>query len=153
VPTEWGEVMEKEIALKDAKERLERTLLSIDVAQKICDKVDPLLPAGWHSIFFGEQYLEFCPLYEHKASSAEFRTVCDLVEKATGKKLSRRASGTKDDPRLIASDYGHFENDAWLTLWVEQDADDTCKINFKRTWEIKPIADERCLGLSRMEVR
>jgi len=145
--------MDKERALVAASERLEKTLSSINMAQKICDKIDPLLPPNWHSNFITEEYLEFCPFHGHKASSAEFRTVCDLVEKFTGKKLARRASGTKDKPRLIASNYGQFGNDAWLSLWVEQYADDTCKITFKRTWKTEPIADEDCLGRTKqMEV-
>ena len=138
--------MDKERALELASERLERTLSSINLAQKICDKVDSFLPTGWHSVFLGEDYLEFCPQYKHKASSAEFRTVCTLVEKLTGKKLNRRTSGTKDNPKLIASNYSHFENGAWLTLWVESHADDDCKITYKRTWGMKAIADENCLG-------
>jgi len=144
--------MEKEMALKDAEETFRRILAKIEVAQEICDKVDSLLPPNWHSKFWGESYLEFCPLHPYQASSAEFRTVCDLVEKATGNKLFRRASGTKDNPQLIASNYCQFGNDAWLTLWVESRADDDCKITYKRTWGTKAIADENCLGVNRQEV-
>lgn len=145
--------MDKEMALKDAEKKFRQTLSSIDKAQEICDKVDSLLPPKWHSKFIVGDYLEFCPLYPHKPSSAEFRTVCDLVEKVIEKELSRRASGNKDNPQLIASGYFNFGNDVWLSIWVESDADDTCKITFKRTWETKPIADENCLGLNRMGVK
>ena len=141
--------MDKEMALKDATGTFERTLVTIEEAQKICNRVDSLLPQGWHSQFWRGDFLEFCPLYPHKASSAEFRTVCDLVEKVTGRKLGRRASGTKGNPKLIASNHSNFGNDTWLTLWVESRADDDCKITYKRTWETKAIADENCLGASR----
>jgi len=140
--------MDKETALKEAEESLRRVLANIEVAQKICDKVDPLLPANWHSTFWGSHYLEFNPLYSHKASSAEFRAVCDLVEKVSGRRLYRRASGNKDNPKLIATNHSNFGNDTWLSLWVESRADDTCKITYKRTWETKAIADENCLGRS-----
>lgn len=142
--------MDKEMALKNAKRMFDQALSSIEIAQKICDKVDQLLPLEWNSKFLEPNYLEFSPLYPHKPSSAEFRTVCDLVEKAIGTKLGRRASGTKDNPRLIASAYRDFEKDAWLSIWVESHADDTCKITYKRTWKTKAIADEHCLGVSKL---
>ncbi len=147
--------MNKETALKDAKETFSQSLANIEAAQKICNAVDSLLPQGWHSKFFGGEHLEFCPLYPHKASSAEFRMVCHLVEKATGEKLDRHARGDKSNPRLVATKYYQLgsDDDVRLVLWVESSADDTCKIVYKRTWEMKAIADERCLGLNRQEAR
>ena len=146
--------MDKEQALKEAKDSFNRVLANIEAAQKICDKVDSLLPEGWQSKFWGGDYLEFCPLYPHKASAAEFRMVCDLVEKATGKKLGRSATGNKTYPKLSASGYYNFGLDgARFSLWVQSEADDTCKITFKRTWETKVIADENCLGKSRIMER
>lgn len=144
--------MNKETALKDAKETFNQSLANIKAAQKICNAVDSLLPQGWHSKFFSGEYLEFCPLYPHEASSAEFRMVCDLLEKTTGEKLDRRASGDKSNPKLVATKYYRLGDDVRLILWVESSADDTCKIAYKRTWEMKAIADENCLGLSRVRV-
>lgn len=143
--------MDKKQALKKAKEAYQQILANIEIAQKICDKVDLLLPLGWHSRFFGEFYLEFRPLYPHKASAAEFRTVCDIVEKITKVKLHRRASGDEDKPRLVASNYYDFGNDAWLSMWVESSADETCKITFREEKKLFAIADERCLGRSHLE--
>lgn len=145
--------MNKELALKDAERKFRESLRSIEIAQEICDKIDSLLPANWHSEFLEPNYLTFRPIHSHKASSAEFRMACDLVEKVIKRKLDRHASGDKNSPRLVASNYGYFENDIWLSIWVESDVDDTCKITFKRTWETKAIASEDCLGLSRVGVK
>lgn len=138
--------MDKQRAIEQAKIAHEKTLNIIEASQKICDKVDFLLPKNWESYCSGE-WLDFKPVYPHKASSAEFRMVCDIVEKATGKKLQRYAQGTKESHKLVGSIFGRHEEGLWFSLSVESRADDTCKITFKRTWKTEAIADPKCLGI------
>jgi len=137
--------MNKQKALDEAKQEYEKSLKQIETAQKVCDKVDSLLPKGWESSYCDE-YLEFRN-FALITPAIEFRVVCDIIEKATGEKLNRSASGSKRTPVITAHLYSNFGNSAWFTIWVESRPDDTCKLTFKRSWNLTPVADPTCLGI------
>ena len=139
--------MNKEEALKKAKETYEKTIEKINLAEKLCKIVDPLLPSGWKSEF--QSYFQEVEFSKDESSDAiEFRVVCDTLEKITGYELSRRIGGDKENQHLFA--YGHYDNPnghSWITVNINLNKPEGCKITFKRTWETKPIVDEKCLGI------
>jgi len=138
--------MDKEKALEETKEAYEKALIRIDEAKKVCKKIEPLLPEGWYSIFDSElHYLEFTRL--GKANAIEFRVVCNHVEKALGMKLYRGVSGNTK-PHLYAWEWYYPKGkDLYLTIRVELNKPEGCKITYKRKWSKEPVVDKACLGI------
>lgn len=138
-------MMDKEKALEETRLMYEGGLAIIDEAEKICKKVDPLLPKDWHSVFYAKhQQIEFTRLGE--ADAMEFRVVCDLVEKVIGKKLYRGVSGTFG-PYLYGWEWIHLKGGGCLDVRVELNKPEGCKITLKRKWRKEPVVDEACLGI------
>lgn len=140
--------MDKEVAQTQAKDAYEENLRKIEVAEKVCKKVESLLPEEWSSgydVTYGT--LSFKRSSEGHAS--QFRVVCGLVEKASGINLSRHAGGNKHYQYLYGSGYlfwgkGHCY---CLRISVELGKPKGCKIELKRSWTVTPEVDDACLGI------
>ena len=96
----------KEDALKKAKEDYEDELIKIDEVFKLIEKIKPCLPVGWEIRF--NITLDITTWNE--VPSAEFRYVCNLVENTSGKKLTRRVTGSSDSPLLKATSFINVDN-------------------------------------------
>lgn len=139
--------MNKEKTLANAKELYEINLKQIEVASKICDKVDPLLPKDWKSDYdIRCRCLSFERPKEGHAS--EFRMVCGLVDKAMGIKLHRDVGGSKHYHYLYAHSVKWLEKMLeCIHVRVELGRPQGCEVTFKRSWSAIPIVDEKCLGI------
>jgi len=140
--------MDKTKALEEAKEIYEVNLTKIAEAERICEKVDSLLPKGWHSEFSAKSgQLEFNK--KEKAHAIEFRVVCGLVEKAIGGGL-HRGVGSLGSTYLYGWAWHWFgDGRVSLDVRVELSKPEGCKIKYKRTWEKKPVVDDACLGIQK----
>ena len=138
--------MDKIKALKETEELHEDSLAKIAEAERICEKIDSLLPKGWYSEFIaGIGQLEFGKI--EKANAIEFRAVCGLVEKAIGCKLNR-GIGECGNTYLYGWTWHWFNNNRKsLDIRVELNKPEGCKIEYKRTWEKKLVVDDACLGI------
>jgi len=139
--------MDKQKAIEESKEAYEKALATIDEAEKVCKKIEPLLSPGWYSIFYVSRgQLEFTR--EGKADAIEFRVACDLVERALGIKLFR-GIGQSIGPYLYAHEWIYPKaTGVSLNVRVELNRPEGCKITYKRKWTKMPIVDEVCLGIS-----
>ena len=144
--------MDKQQAIKETKEAYEKSLVIIDEAEKVCKKIEPLLPKEWYSIYHSKyQQLEFTRL--GKADAIEFRVVCDLVEKALDVKLYRGIAESMDK-YLYAWDWYYPEGkNVCLDVRVELNKPEGCKITYKRKWSKEPVVDEACLGIRKEKER
>lgn len=137
--------MNYEKAKRMAKRRYRERLVTIGMAKKIADKVTPLLPQGWEckldNIGF---WLEF-EKWGSPVDAMEFRVVCDLIERAIGQKLQRKAMGE----RSLRAEISLMPNPhRYLYIQVYLGNTKGCKIIKKKEMRITYVADPKCLGLT-----
>jgi|GEM_PF-3765429 len=139
-------MMDMAKALEEAKKLHKNLLVKIVEAERICEKVDPLLPKGWHSEFSAKSgQLEFNK--KEKAHAIEFRVVCGLVEKAIGGGL-HRGVGNLGNTYLYGWAWHWFgDGRVALDVRVELNKPEGCKVTYETVSEKKPVVDEACLGI------
>ena len=146
--------MDKEKVIKEAKEKYEEALERINLADKVCKKVEPHLPEGWKTteellVSWGQ--INF--FKTEKANALEFRVVCNMVEKVLGKASMRWIRGNKDNQTLVG--YTHIwseDRGVSIDVHVELGNPDGCKVTLKRRWETRAVVDDACLGIRQKEV-
>lgn len=141
--------MEKEKVIKEAKEKHDEVLQRIELADKVCKKVEPHLPKGWKTyegllVTWGQ--INFYKT--EKANALEFRVVCDMVEKVLDKTLMRWVRGDKDRQTLIGYTTAYSEDrETYIDVHVELGNPEGCEIMLKRTWKTEAVVDDACLGI------
>jgi len=144
--------MDKEKVKKEAREKYDEALQRIELADKVCKKVEPHLPKGWKTyegllVAWGQ--INFCK--NEKANALEFRVVCDMVEKILNKTLMRWVRGDKDRQNLIGYACVRSEDrEVSIDVHVELGSPEGCKVTFKRRWETKAVVDDACLGIKKL---
>ena len=150
-----------ENAVKAAKRNYRDTLKDIVLCRMVIDKVEGLIPEGWHinisnSIFHLE--IQKGLWGESGVDPIEFKTVVKIVESIVGNKLKVSANVSNKEIYLLRAEgyinlfpkrrgrILHVE----ITLWNPKAVPD-CEITYKRTWKNVPVISEGCLGIS--EVR
>ena len=148
--------MNKIASLIEARNIFEDTKIEIEAAEKICKKIDPLLPPTWKSNFIigmwrgllfcchAESFLE----PEKNRPSIDFRYVCDLVEKATSTKVNRKPWIEGDKFFCLRGitnmkiDYRHI-----LHIEIRQINPSQCSLEYEdKTIRQAKLTDE-CLGI------
>jgi len=146
-------MMDKQKAIKEAREEHDETLKKIELAAKVCKKVEPHLPKGWETyegLLVGWGQINFCK--HEKTNALEFRVVCDMVEKVLGKTLMRWIRGDKSRQNLVGyTGIRSEDGETLIDVHVELGNPEGCKVTFKRTWETKAVVDDACLGIRQAE--
>jgi len=141
--------MNKQGAIELAELFHRERIREIEAADKISKKVDPLLPKGWVSKMEA-RYGNLVFTKGEKADVAEFRVVCGLVEKATGKTVTRSGAGGKHYIELEGNCFFDVstKDDGvnFLTVRIKMNPDDSCKFTLKRHWYTEAHPSEGCLG-------
>ena len=149
--------MDKQKELKRAKEWYEGSVKKIGLADKLVKKIKPLLPDGW-IIQFGAN--DTYPIHLVKGSYfsegkkakpkiEEFKLVCKVVEKITGKKASHDLYGKEEtgiqyfEGRVICG----VENIDLSIKIIIYNPDHSCDVTYeKQTIEVAKVSDD-CFGL------
>jgi len=144
--------MDKQKVMKEAKEKYDEALKRINLADKVCEKIEPHLPKGWKT--HEDLLVKWGQINFHKnekANALEFRVVCDMVEKVLGKTLMRWIRGDKDRQTLVGyTGVRSGDKEVYIDVHVELGNPEGCKVTLKRTWETKPIVDDACLGIRKI---
>ena len=141
--------MDKQKVTEEARENYYEALKKIELADKVCKKVEPHLPKGWktHEGFL-VKWGQIMFYKNEKANALEFRVVCDMVEKVLGKTLMRWVRGNKNSQSLIGyTGIRSEDGEVSIDVHVELGNPEGCKVAFKRTWETRAVVDEACLGI------
>ena len=141
--------MDKQKVIKEAREMYDEALRGIELADKVCKKVEPHLPKGWKAC--GDLLVRWGQINfrkHEKANALEFRVVCDIVEKVLDKTLMRWGRGGKDRQTLVGcATVWSEDRESHVEVHVELGNPEGCEITFKRTWETNVVVDEACLGI------
>ena len=139
--------------IEEAKIYLKREyrqgLISLAMAKKVADKIEPLLPRGWNCSMFLGTWLSI-EKTEEMVHASEFRVVCDLVEKVTGKKVERSARSEK---MLKGEVWIKEKLNRYLHIEIYLADVDGCRIERKQETREVYVASPECLGIRQEEVR
>ena len=125
---------------QEALEQIERMKNAIDTADKLCQKIDPLLPKGWKS------YLQSDNLFNlwfagNSGGKNTFKKVCSLVAQATGCKITREIRLIdKNLPYLWGQT--HYKG---LTIYINQDDVSSCEFTITKKRQIQYEITTDCL--------
>lgn len=147
--------MIKKKLLEEAKSRYETRVRKINAGFKLYQKVKPVLPKSWgcsFSIIWNE--LQFSRAHDGtKANALEFRVVCDLIEKATGKPMQRSAHGNKESGHsLYGSSWVKIDREM-VNVSVSLTRPEGCKVEYVEVTETRAVVDDECLGIRKEEVK
>lgn len=148
--------MDKQKELQKAKEWYEGVIKKIGLADKIIKKIKPALPDEWRIEFdFNAVYeLQFIKgssfEVDKKPPIEEFKLICKLLEKLTGRKVYITPYATKKDGLwMIEGCISYFiENKLELSMKVvAYNPGHSCEITYKRRWITDAKVSDDCLGL------
>ena len=138
--------------IEKAKIRLKRAyrkkLISLGMAKRVVDKIEPLLPKGWNCLVddFGWLYIS---KQKRNTHASEFRMACNLVEDITEEKVDRMAA-SKDS---LSGSCSILKGYRYLHIEIDVCGVDGCKIEQKEKMETYYVASPGCLGFRQKEVR
>jgi hypothetical protein len=142
--------MNKRDLIDKAKRKYDQTIIQIEKAIELINKIEPLLPKNWIALFIPENaYPIVFQNIGEKQSELEFKLVCRLVEDLVGRKLLREAYATKGSGLyLLEGCISHYIGDIDLSMKVEmRHPNHTCEITYREETIIKAEVSSECLGL------
>jgi hypothetical protein len=143
-------------ALDRINREMESRLKKAKEAYELLDKLQRLLPKHWATWYdaSGNLYLERDRRDgEDKIPALEFRTVCDHIERITGKEMSRYYDTWSKTPILRAT----CRLEHWTCVQIRQGNPD-CQVTYKDEYveahtERRAIVPPECLGLKQEEAQ
>jgi len=142
--------MNKQEAIKEAKERHEKTLKRIELAAQVDEKLKQILPEGWKTgyVLEWDGYLISKFDDEKSMGDLEFRVISSFLEKILGKENVKRKPWVVGDVVFCLLTEATYQKDGiTLPIEVRLFQPKSCKIEYKEVTKKEAIVDPACLGI------
>ena len=144
--------MNKQEELKELKKTYENHLVKLNCAEIIANKIDDLLPPDWESCYVQDWdglLFRNSSMNENERPSMDFKLVCKLVEKATGKEVKKEPWVEGDLFFCLHGTTTVKINDLDLKIDIRMFDPANCKLEYEEKAVRIAKVDDACLGLGK----